>query len=168
MAEPQQFPPGKYFPSHYRQDLGVFVDAVEIPRNGPFGVLCGRTLGNLFEPSKRPRFASPSGFLWCLYESAEPRHLHSLSVSIQRMVCQCRPFCGHPRLFIRARRMDWAAWLHHRVCSKTVPHSRRVADQRRFRSWLVRPLLSVRIPSDRRLRRMRPRRAACDAAELPT
>ena len=59
--------PIEYFPALYRCDLAVFAGSAEIPLHGPFGALCGMTVGNLFEPAKRNAFKSASGFLCTQY-----------------------------------------------------------------------------------------------------
>ena len=55
-----------YFPVHYRSDLLVFAEQ-DIPSSGPFWMLCGMTLGRVFEPGRPERYADPSGFLSVLY-----------------------------------------------------------------------------------------------------
>ena len=61
--------PQKYFPSIYRDDLRIFAGwkNLTIPDYGPFDQLCGWTVGALFEPTQRIKYASPSDFICCLY-----------------------------------------------------------------------------------------------------
>ena len=60
--------PEEYFPTTYLHDLGVFYkDREPVPQHGRLGMLCGMTMGNLFEPDRRPQFASPEDFLCSLY-----------------------------------------------------------------------------------------------------
>ena len=61
--------PQEYFPSIYRDDLRIFADwkNLTIPDYGPFDQLCGWTVGALFEPTQRIKYASPSDFICCLY-----------------------------------------------------------------------------------------------------
>ena len=61
--------PQEYFPSIYRNDLRVFSEwkSLTIPDYGPFDQLCGWTVGALFEPTQRIKYASPSDFICCLY-----------------------------------------------------------------------------------------------------
>lgn len=60
--------PLNYIAQDYRHDLSVFYQGDEVPKHGPFWMLCGRSMGNLFEPQNRIQFNSPSDFLCCLYE----------------------------------------------------------------------------------------------------
>ena len=57
----------EYFPDHYRADLRVFAEG-NIPDHGPFWMLCGWTLGRLFEPGNVDKYCDPAGFLCALYE----------------------------------------------------------------------------------------------------
>ena len=59
--------PIEYFPKHYLDDLKKFDENPEIPSHGPFSLLCGMTMGNLFSPSRRGTYSSPTDFLCCLY-----------------------------------------------------------------------------------------------------
>ncbi len=59
--------PLNYISQHYLNDLRVF-HGEDIPQHGSFGMLCGMTMGKLFEPQCRVKFTSPSDFLCCLYE----------------------------------------------------------------------------------------------------
>ena len=56
-----------YIQNDYLNDLRVF-DGDDIPQHGSFGMLCGMTMGKLFEPQNCSRFTNPSYFLCCLYE----------------------------------------------------------------------------------------------------
>ena len=58
--------PSSYFPEHYRADLRVFAGNT-VPAHGSFGVLCGMTLGNVFEPGRREQYVGPEDFLCALY-----------------------------------------------------------------------------------------------------
>ncbi len=55
-----------YFPERYRADLRIFSNC-EVPKHGPFWMLCGWTLGGLLEPGCVERYASPEGFLCSIY-----------------------------------------------------------------------------------------------------
>ena len=59
--------PSEYLPTQYLHDLSIFNGGKELPEHGPFWMLCGMTIGNLFEPEKRFLFTNPSGFLCSLY-----------------------------------------------------------------------------------------------------
>jgi hypothetical protein len=55
-----------YFPLSYRSDLLVFAEK-DVPAHGPFGCLCGMTLGRVLEPSRPERYANAEDFLCTLY-----------------------------------------------------------------------------------------------------
>lgn len=61
-----------YSHEHYRHDLSVFcsraIKDIEVPEHGPFWMLCGMTMGCLYDPQNRDSFMSPSDFLCYLYE----------------------------------------------------------------------------------------------------
>lgn len=59
--------PAEYFPKSYRSDLQVFTKGA-IPDHGPYWMLCGMTLGRLFEQGQPERYADPVAFLYVLYE----------------------------------------------------------------------------------------------------
>jgi hypothetical protein len=59
--------PHDYFPLAYCEDLKAFSGASKVPSHGPFGLLCGRTMGALFEPANRDKYRSATGFLCTLY-----------------------------------------------------------------------------------------------------
>jgi hypothetical protein len=59
--------PQNYFPQQYLGDLGTFCQGHSVPPHGPFWMLCGMTMGNLFEPQNRELFTNPADFLCCLY-----------------------------------------------------------------------------------------------------
>lgn len=56
-----------YFPRHYRADLQVFAEA-EVPEHGPFWMLCGLTLGRVFEPGRLESYVDAARFLCTVYE----------------------------------------------------------------------------------------------------
>lgn len=56
-----------YLHKDYLQDLSVFCQGKEIPQYGPFWMLCGMTMGKLFEPENRTNFNSPANFICYLY-----------------------------------------------------------------------------------------------------
>lgn len=58
--------PDEYFLSFYRADVRVFAKE-DVPFHGPFWMLCGRTLGRLFEPGQPEKYADPEGFLCMLW-----------------------------------------------------------------------------------------------------
>ena len=58
--------PEEYFPRHYSEDIRVFA-IWDVPPHGPFGVLCGWTLGRLFESGQPEKYADPEGFLCMLW-----------------------------------------------------------------------------------------------------
>jgi hypothetical protein len=57
----------KYFPDRYRADLQFFAEG-DIPHHGPFWMLCGMTLGRVFEPGNIDKYTDPACFLCVLYE----------------------------------------------------------------------------------------------------
>jgi len=59
--------PAAYFRQHYRSDLSVYSGTVVVPKHGPYWMLCGMTLGNVFEPGRPELFASAAGFLCTAY-----------------------------------------------------------------------------------------------------
>jgi hypothetical protein len=59
--------PDEYFFDYYAQDLHFFAFDWDIPEHGPFGGLCGWTMGRLFDPSRVIQFIDPVGFLSTLY-----------------------------------------------------------------------------------------------------
>jgi len=85
--------PDEYFPSHYRDDLRLF-SAIDVPRHGPFGILCGMTLGRLFEPGQPEKYADPEGFLcmlWLLNLAHQGIYTYFPS-DYQRWLTVCEPF----------------------------------------------------------------------------
>ncbi len=59
--------PGEYFSDHYINDLRLFAGGSDMPTHGPFGLLCGLTIGMIFEPNKIGEYSDPVGFLCSLY-----------------------------------------------------------------------------------------------------
>lgn len=59
--------PAEYFPKSYRSDLRVFTKGAT-PDHGPYWMLCGVTLGRLFEQGQPEKYADPVAFLCVLYE----------------------------------------------------------------------------------------------------
>ena len=58
--------PAEYFPEAYRADLRVFAQRA-IPEHGPFWMLCGMTLGGLFDPHRRGLYQDAAGFVCSVY-----------------------------------------------------------------------------------------------------
>lgn len=58
--------PSEYFPAQYRADLSIFAEG-EVPDQGPFWMLCGMTLGRLFEPGRPERYFDSCAFLCVVY-----------------------------------------------------------------------------------------------------
>jgi len=58
--------PNKYFPDRYLADLKKFSNK-EIKGNGPKGMLCGRTMGNILDPKYRGQYKYLQEFLISLY-----------------------------------------------------------------------------------------------------
>ena len=59
--------PAEYFPDHYRIDLHVSTKGT-VPDHGPYWMLCGMTLGRLFEQGQPEKYTDPVAFLYTLYE----------------------------------------------------------------------------------------------------
>lgn len=58
--------PNEYFPGSYRDDVRAFAKT-NVPAHGPFWMLCGRTLGRLFDPGQPEKYVDPEGFVCMLW-----------------------------------------------------------------------------------------------------
>jgi hypothetical protein len=94
--------PATYFYQHYGDDLKVFAED-RVPLHGPFEGLCGMTLGRVFEPEYRKRYAAPDHFLCVVYflnvlyqgVHAYFRSDYALWTSLSEPFPDVRNTCGH-------------------------------------------------------------------------